>query len=734
MPESTPSTELLERALLRERRARKRAEQLLELKSRELFESNQSLEQASVRLNKKVLQRTLALEAERKRAQDEAEFLTTTLDAISQGVSVFDSQLRLRNWNKNLSVILSLPPDLLREGQSLQELLLFCAERGDYGEGDPHTLMHERLTTLKQRRERGQYQEVSQRANGKHIAISSRVLRNGGIVTTYSDITEQKRTEHTLVAQKHALGEQVAQLQTLGRSLEEAHDMAQSANRAKSRFVAMISHDIRTPVNGLLGTLTLLEQTALDDEQQELLSLSLDSGEQLRGLLADLIELSQADAGAIRLESTRFDLPKFVDKVAATWRAAAVKKGLTFDTTISGDLPHVVVGDAGRVRQILENLLSNAVKYSTDGGIRLHVDRVGGRVRFRVEDTGYGIAQEDQRRLFDHFTRVGQSARGIRGFGLGLAITRHLVELMKGEISLESELGVGSCFTVELPLPEVRNERDEAEPVRWSERRLRNAAGEPPRVLVAEDLATNQLIAKAYLERMGAVVELADNGQEAIDAVAAKAYDVVLMDVDMPIVGGFEAIRRIRSMAGVRADLPIIMATAFADADTRLRCSFMDVQGFVEKPIQPHLLWEVVQCALTPTLDLDKPDEVQETGEGDGIDRTVLNEMLEGLAGEPAAGLMQMASRDMGQMLEAIEVATEDQQLAHVAHKLKSLGGSFGAVQVGELARQLDRACRRGDADPAAVAAMRKELLQEGRRALGALNRYREERSSLAAS
>ncbi|MEM9387256.1 MAG: ATP-binding protein [Pseudomonadota bacterium] len=733
MPELT-EIELLERRLLRERRARKRAEQLLELKSRELFESNQSLEQASVRLNKKVLQRTLALEAERKRAQDEAEFLTTTLDAISQGVSVFDSQLRLRNWNKNLAVILSLPADYLREGQSLQELLLYCAERRDYGEGDPRVLMQERLAMLKRRRERGQFQEVSQRANGKHIAISSRVLRNGGIVTTYSDITDQKHTEHTLVAQKRALGEQVAQLQTLGRSLEEAHDMAQSANRAKSRFVAMISHDIRTPVNGLLGTLTLLEQTDLDDEQHELISLSLASGEQLRGLLADLIELSQADAGAIRLESARFDLPKFVDKVAATWRAAAVKKGLTFDTTICGQLPHVVVGDAGRLRQILENLLSNAVKYSIDGGIRLCVERIGGSVSFRVEDTGYGIAEEDQRRLFDHFTRVGQSARGIRGFGLGLAITRHLVELMQGGITLESELGVGSCFSVQIPLPEVLPEREEAEPVRWSERRLRTEAGAPPRVLVAEDLATNQLIAKAYLERMGAAVELADNGQEAIDAVEAESYDVVLMDVDMPIVGGFEAIRTIRSMKGPHAELPIIMATAFADADTRLRCSFMDVQGFVEKPIQPHLLWQVVQCALVPTLDLDRPDEHQEASDGDGIDRAILDEMLEGLEGEPAAGLMRMASHDLGEMLDTIEVATEDEQLAHVAHKLKSLGRSFGAVQVGELARRLDRACRRGDADPAAVDAMRGALLHEGRRALSALERYREERSSVAVS
>jgi signal transduction histidine kinase/CheY-like chemotaxis protein len=724
--------DLLRKRLSREKRARRRAEQLLEEKSRELYVSNLSLANAGERLNQQVRERTLELEAARTRAQEQAEYLTTILDAISQGVSVFDAELRLQTWNANLARLMALPPVLLREGRPVEDVLRHCAARGDYGDGDIEELVRERLDGLRKMERTGSFREARERWDGRHIQLAGRVLPGGAIVTTYADITDQKRTEQTLERQKAELARRVEELQALRRSLEEAHELAQAANRTKSRFVAMISHDIRTPVNGLLGTLLLLEQTGLTEEQRKLLSLSLSSGEQLRGLLADLIDLSQADAGAIRLEVAPISLHEFVETTAAHWRTAAADKGLAFSVVCAPGLPGAVLGDAGRLRQVLENLLSNAVKYCEQGQISLHVDTVPTGVRFRVQDSGYGIAPDDQSKLFQDFTRLERTAGNAGGFGLGLAISRHLVDLMDGELSLQSELGVGSCFSLVVPLPEVGVGVAPAPPASWSDRVLVTRNGNPPHVLIVEDVETNQLIARAYLEKMGASAAIATNGREGVEAVMRHAVDLVLMDANMPVMDGFEAIRRIRSLPGGASTIPIVMATAYADGDTRTRAAALGVQGFVEKPIQPAVLGRVLQRALTGEDEVVAAAGDVPADSSVAIERAVLAEMLDGVGVDAASRLIEMALRDLNDTLHVVESADEMENLARAAHKLKSLGPSFGAMRTGECAAGLDAACA-GGAETATLHALRQALVAEGRRAVEAIERYREELSSATA-
>jgi signal transduction histidine kinase/CheY-like chemotaxis protein/HPt (histidine-containing phosphotransfer) domain-containing protein len=720
----------LERQLAREKAARKRAETLLEEQSRRLYESNRSLEGASIRLNEQVIQRTIALQAAHDQAQRQAEFMATVLDAISEGITVFDSDMRLQIWNANLADMLSIPQTQLQAGKPVTELLALFAERGDYGPGDPDAHVAERLTNLREFSGEEPFREQRRRADGRYIALSGRRLANGGIVTTYSDISEQKQTERTLKSQSDELGRQVEELQNLRRSLEEARDLAQSANRAKSRFIAMISHDIRTPVNGLLGTLTLLQETILSDEQRELLSLALASGEQLRGLLADLIDLSQADAGAIRLEVSALALRPWIETTAAPWRAAAAAKGLAFSVDVAEALPATVLGDAGRLRQILENLLSNAVKYCEEGAIAMHVAAVDDGIAFSVRDTGYGIAPNEQERLFEDFTRLDRTASLSRGFGLGLAITRHLVELMDGRISLTSAVGAGSTFTVWVPLPPAPNDLTQPAIAEWSERRLHTADGRRPRILIAEDVPTNQLIAKSYLEKMGGSVELAANGAEAVDAVRSRPFDLVLMDVDMPVLDGFSATEQIRSLPGAESATPVVVATAYADGDTRMRCAALGVEGFVEKPIQPAWLGYLVQRVLISQHGaISAPDAAPPAG----MDLAVLGEMLDGVGPDAGRRLIEMALRDLDTTLQAVEHGVERASIARAAHKLKSLGPTFGAMALGELAGALNVACRSDAPDDERIEGMREEVAREGRRARATIQQYLEELTSAVA-
>jgi signal transduction histidine kinase/ActR/RegA family two-component response regulator len=379
--------------------------------------------------------------------------------------------------------------------------------------------------------------------------------------------------------------------------LEEAMLRAQAANEAKSEFLANMSHELRTPMAGILGMLDVTLESELPDEHRDQLETAQRCAYSLLALLNDILDLSKIESGKMGLERIPFDIRIVLQDCVRSFQPKADESGIDLVCCVSPAVPEEVVGDPLRLRQVFANLLSNAIKFTVQGHVRVTLDAtpaVGGEiaVRFAVEDTGIGIPAEKLPLIFEKFTQVdGSVSRKFGGTGLGLAITRKLVEMHRGEISVESEPDRGSTFTVNLQctVPQavpVETKRSATGPGQKESR-----DGGCARVLVVEDNQVNQKVVTTVLRKRGFTVELANNGVEALELLARDdRYRLVIMDVQMPVMDGLEATRRIRMNPKWR-NLPILAMTAHAMNGDREKCLSAGMNGYISKPVHPaHLL------------------------------------------------------------------------------------------------------------------------------------------------
>jgi signal transduction histidine kinase/ActR/RegA family two-component response regulator len=623
-----------------------------------------------------------ALEESRRELMHKNRVLDVALNNMAQGLVLYDGNGRLRAFNQRYERMMGFVPGFLRAGLSHAAVRKRSAEFGAASVEEGVALL------LTMGGEETGRQVVERRLrDGRVIEIVHEPLEEGGGVITFSDVTAARAADDALRAAKEG---------------------AEAANRAKSEFLSMMSHEVRTPMNGVLGMVRLLLGTRLAADQQKFAETARSSAEALLAILDDILDFSKLEAGRLVLETVTLDLDAFIEGILAIMGPLARDKNLDLDCERGPDLPRWIETDSTRLRQIILNLLGNAVKFTEQGKVIL---RLGARptgpgqitLSVAVEDTGPGITPEVVPSLFSRFTQADSSiTRKFGGTGLGLAISKQLAELMGGSISVETVLGRGSIFRVTMPCRVALAPAASPAPAASHQA----APGRRLRILVAEDNPVNLAVVTAMLAPYEHEVETATDGVEALARVEQGGIDLVFMDIQMPRMDGLAATTAIRALAGEASHVPIVALTANAMAGHREEYLAAGMNDYIAKPLRPEDLARVLDRWSGAPADAPRPTQLPAppAGPAPAVDAGRIAELAAIIPPDGLATMLDAFFADGEKRLAAMSAAVESRDLdalRRAAHDLAGLTANYGLAETEQVARQTLAACRAGDADSA---------------------------------
>lgn len=538
------------------------------------FKFNRSLKDKNI-LNSLLSRTSQDLNKVLRKMEHQAGELNILLDTIPALVYFKDSHLRYQVANKAFLDFSGISREQVI-GKTLEEVFQHYLPIGEYHALEEEVIMDGRFFyNIEEQIERNQkkiwvHTNIAPVRNAQGIII--------GLIGVSWDITSQKNYEQ---------------------KLRDAKESAEEGERLKNSFLTNMSHEIRTPLNGVMGMAEMLEKTPLDDNQHEYLDILMESGSHLVRLIDDVFEFSALESGIIKLEKNRINLKSFIKDLGKELMPEAIHKGLKLDLAVDPDLPAELLGDSRYLKHIFNNLISNALKFTKKGVVKIKLFAVSPsqnqkfRLRVEVSDTGIGIPNSQQGRLFGSFSQLDSSTtKEYQGTGLGLAITKRLVDMMKGKIGFESKEGKGSTFWIELPM-EVFVSYDEEK--LFDESEILDLLKEF-RILLVEDNLINQKITRFNLEKRGCKVEVANNGKEGVEKYKQKPYDLILMDLQMPVMDGLEATRQIRSFEIEQNERHafIVALTANVLKNEREKSLEAGMDGFLGKPFKPNELFHLL--------------------------------------------------------------------------------------------------------------------------------------------
>jgi signal transduction histidine kinase/DNA-binding response OmpR family regulator len=624
-------------------------------------------------------------------ADAKSQRLEVTLAGMSDGVMMMDANLLLLEWNARFPELIGLPANALFRGMSLVHVLRAQASTGEFGTVDVEAEVAARVAAIHSAGDSVTTERT--RPDGRALAVRRRRLADGSFVTIYTDVTEGKRNEE---------------------ALRQARFLAEATSEAKSRFVAMVSHEIRQPLNALLNSLSLLAGNEIAPAPRRLVEMARQSGDALLGLLNDILEMSKMEAGQLALRPDVFALAPLLQGVRDMFADQAASRGMTLTLAVAEGTPDRLQADPVRIRQILMNLMSNAVKFASPGRVVLAAEvehDMPGMLRLTIRDPGPAIDPTGRARLFQPFVQLGEGAGdGYTGTGLGLTICQTLAGLLGGEIGYEATEDGGNAFWVrlafDLPVEEPAS------------RPARRPLYPRSRVLLVEDIRANQLVIATMLRREGHMVDITASGSAAIRAVARQPYDLVLMDIFMPGMTGIEATRHIRAMPGPAGTVPVCALTGNVSPEDRARCDAVGMNDMLVKPVELDALIDVLGRLVWRSRPSWQPRGTLEPRVDAPVLPLLMPSRLEELrANLPPSALVDMVEQSIEELTERLTLLRGTLALGDAvaivaeAHAMAGLAGGYAMAALEFRLQSIIERARGGDVAKAASSAADLEML-----------------------